>query len=143
MRMEKWILYALISMVFAGLTSVVAKFGMKDMSSDSALVVRTAVVFAFVTVNAFLFKNAFGEIRKAATRDLWLLAFSGLCTTISWVFYYRAMKEGPVSYVASIDKASIVVTLVLSFLILREPITGKILIGAALIFGGMLVLVWK
>lgn len=141
--MEKWILYALISMVFAGLTSVVAKFGMKDMSSDSALVVRTAVVFAFVTINAFLFKNAFGEIRKAATRDLWLLAFSGLCTTISWVFYYRAMKEGPVSYVASIDKASIVVTLLLSFLILREPVTGKVLLGAALILAGMLVLVWK
>lgn len=141
--MEKWIIYALISMVFAGLTSVVAKFGMKDMSSDAALVVRTAVVFALVTLNAFLFKDAFQEIRRASTKDLWLLAFSGLCTTVSWVFYYRAMKDGPVSYVASIDKASIVVTLVLSFIILREPVTTKVLIGAGLIFAGMLVLIWK
>lgn len=141
--MEKWIIYALISMAFAGLTSVVAKFGMKDMSSDSALAVRTAVVFAFVIGNAFLFKNAFNEIKKAAPRDLLLLAFSGLCTTISWVYYYRAMKEGPVSYVASIDKASIVVTLVLSFVILREPVTGRVLVGAGLILIGMLVLIWK
>ena len=141
--MEKWIIYALISMAFAGLTSVVAKFGMKDMSSDSALAVRTAVVFAFVIGNAFLFKNAFNEIKKAAPRDLLLLAFSGLCTTISWVYYYRAMKEGPVSYVASIDKASIVVTLVLSFVILREPATGRVLVGAGLILIGMLVLIWK
>ena len=141
--MEKWIIYALISMVFAGLTSVVAKFGMKDMNSDAALAVRTVVVFAFVTINAFLFKNAFTEVRKAAPRDLLFLAFSGLTTTISWIFYYRAMKEGPVSYVASIDKASIVVTLVLSFLILREPLTGKVLLGAGLILAGMLVLVWK
>ena len=79
----------------------------------------------------------------AAPRDLLLLAFSGVTTTVSWVFYYRAMKVGPVSYVASIDKASIVVTLVLSFLILREPVTGKVLIGAGLILAGMLVLVWK
>ncbi|MPR33038.1 EamA family transporter [Salmonirosea aquatica] len=141
--MEKWMVYALISMVFAGLTSVVAKFGMSNMSSDSALAVRTAVVFTLVTVNAFLFKNAFTEIRHSASRDLWLLAFSGLCTTISWVFYYRAMKEGPVSYVASIDKASIVVTLMLSFILLREPVTGKVLLGAALVFAGLLVLVWK
>jgi len=136
-------MYALISMFFAGLTSVVAKFGMKDMSSDSALAVRTAVVFAFVIGNAFLFKDAFTEIKKAASRDLLLLAFSGLCTTISWVFYYRAMKEGPVSYVASIDKASLVVTLVLSFIILREPITGRVLVGAGLLLAGMLVLIWK
>jgi len=141
--MEKWIVYALVSMVFAGLTSVVAKFGMKDMSSDAALAVRTAVVFTLVTINAFMFRNAFAEVRHAAPRDLLMLAFSGLTTTVSWVFYYRAMKVGPVSYVASIDKASIVVTLVLSFLILREPITGKVLIGAGLILAGMLVLVWK
>lgn len=141
--MEKWTLFALIAMVFAGLTSVVAKFGMENMSSDSALAIRTAVVFAFVLVNAFLFKNAFHEVKHASSRDLLLLAFSGLTTTISWVFYYRAMKEGPVSYVASIDKASIVVTLVLSFLLLREPVTGRVLVGAGLILAGMLVLVWR
>jgi bacterial/archaeal transporter family protein len=62
--MEKWVVYALISMVFAGITSVIAKFGMKDMSSDSALAVRTTVVFVFVILNAFLFKNAFTKYEK-------------------------------------------------------------------------------
>jgi transporter family protein len=74
---------------------------------------------------------------------LWLLAFLGLCITVSWVFYYRAMKDGAVSFVASIDKASVVITLVLSFLILRKLITGKVLIGAGLISIGIMVLVWR
>ncbi len=141
--MEKWIIYALVSMVFAGLTSVIAKFGMKEMNSDTALMIRTAVVFIFVVSNAFLFKNAFQEVRKAGPNDLMFLAVSGLTTTLSWIFYYRAMKLGPVSYVASIDKASIVVTILLSFVLLKEPITPKILLGAGLIVAGMLVLIWK
>lgn len=141
--MEKWVIYAMVSMLFAGLTSVIAKFGMKDMNSDTALMIRTSVVFIFVVTNAFLFKDALHEVRKAARTDLLFLAFSGLTTTLSWIFYYRAMKLGPVSYVASIDKASIVVTILLSFILLKEPVTSKILLGAGLIVAGMLVLVWK
>jgi transporter family protein len=72
-----------------------------------------------------------------------LLALSGVTTTLSWVFYYRAMKDGLVSYVASIDKASIVITLVLSFLFLKEPMSLQIIIGATLILIGMIVLIWK
>ena len=72
-----------------------------------------------------------------------LLVLSGVTTTLSWLFYYRAMKDGLVSYVAAIDKASIVITLILSFVLLKEPVTPKILVGAGLIFVGMLVLVWK
>lgn len=141
--MEKWVIYAMVSMLFAGLTSVIAKFGMKDMNSDTALMIRTSVVFIFVVTNAFLFKDALHEVRKAARTDLLFLAFSGLTTTLSWIFYYRAMKLGSVSYVASIDKASIVVTILLSFILLKEPVTSKILLGAGLIVAGMLVLVWK
>lgn len=141
--MEKWILYAIISMVFAGLTSVIAKFGMKDLNSDTALAVRTAVVFSIVIANAFLFRNAFVELQNTSTKNLMFLAISGITTSLSWIFYYRAMKEGQVSYVASIDKASIVVTLLLSFVLLKEPITAKLLAGAALILTGMLILVWK
>jgi bacterial/archaeal transporter family protein len=141
--MEKWVLYAIISMLFAGLTSVIAKFGMKDLNSDTALAVRTAVVFGIIIVNAFVFRNAYAELAQTPARNFIFLAISGLTTSLSWIFYYRAMKLGPVSYVASIDKASIVITLLLSFVILKEPITAKILMGGGLILAGMLVLVWK
>ncbi len=141
--MEKWVLYAVLAMLFAGLTSVIAKFGMKDLNSDTALAIRTAVVFSIVVVNAFVFRNAYAELAQAPARNFIFLAISGLTTSLSWIFYYRAMKEGPVSYVASIDKASIVITLLLSFVILKEPITAKILMGGGLILAGMLVLVWK
>jgi bacterial/archaeal transporter family protein len=141
--MEKWTVYALISMLFAGLTSVVAKFGMKDLSSDTALAVRTSIVFAIVAANAILFKNAFEELKHAPSKNLIFLAISGITTSVSWIFYYRAMKLGPVSYIASIDKASIVVTLALSFILLKEPMTPKMLAGAAFILTGMIILIWK
>lgn len=141
--MEKWKIFALISMLFAGLTSVIAKFGMKNLSSDVALGIRTMVVFSIVMINGFLLNNALSEIKQAPKSNLIFLAISGITTSLSWIFYYRAMKEGQVSYVASIDKASIVVTLLLSFIILKEPITTKILIGAGFILIGMMILIWK
>jgi transporter family protein len=141
--MEKWKIFALISMLFAGLTSVIAKFGMKNLSSDVALSIRTMVVFSIVMVNAFLLNNAMSEIKQAPKSNLIFLAISGITTSLSWIFYYRAMKEGQVSYVASIDKASIVVTLLLSFIILKEPMTTKVLIGAGFILIGMVILIWK
>jgi transporter family protein len=141
--MNRWIIYAIISMLFAGLTSVIAKFGMKDLSSDTALAIRTSVVFTIVIANAFILRNAFQELQQAPAKNLIYLAISGITTSFSWIFYYRAMKEGPVSYIASIDKASIVVTLLLSFLILKEPITAKILLGAGFILTGMMILIWK
>jgi bacterial/archaeal transporter family protein len=141
--MEKWKIFAIVSMLFAGLTSVIAKFGMKNLSSDVALSIRTTVVFLIVVTNAFLLNNAVTEIKQAPKSNLIFLAISGITTSLSWIFYYRAMKEGQVSYVASIDKASIVVTLLLSFIILKEPITTKLLIGAGFILIGMVILIWK
>lgn len=141
--MERWIIYAIISMLFAGLTSVITKFRMKDLSSDTALAIRTSVVFTIVITNAFIFRNAYQELQQSATKNILFLAISGITTSLSWIFYYRAMKEGQVSYVASIDKASIVVTLLLSFLILKEPITAKVLLGAGFILSGMVILIWK
>jgi transporter family protein len=75
--------------------------------------------------------------------QLALLIASGITTTLSWMFYYRAMKDGLVSYVAAIDKASIVITLLLSFVLLKEPVTPKIIAGGLFIIVGMLILVWK
>ena len=140
--MPTWILYAIISMIFAGLTSVIAKFGLKELSSDLGLFVRTCVVFLYVGINAVFF-NDFKQLANVSSKSLIFLAISGITTSLSWIFYYRAMKLGSVSYVASIDKASIIITLLLSFWLLKEPVTPKILIGGGLILAGMLVLVWK
>ena len=140
--MEKWIIYALISMVFAGLTSVIAKVGLKEISGDLGVAIRTGVVFLFVMLNAFIFSKM-NELQLMTRRSLLFLVISGLTTSLSWIFYYKAIKMGPVSYVASIDKASIVITLVLSFVFLKEPFTPKIGIGAALILAGMFVLIYK
>ena len=95
--MEKWKLYAIISMLFAGLTSVIAKFGMKNLSSDVALSIRTLVVFSIITANALLFTNAYQQIKQSPKSNLLFLAISSITTSLSWIFYYRAMKEGQVS----------------------------------------------
>ena len=118
--MERWMVYAIVSMQFAGITSVIEKFGMKNLSSDTALAIRTAVVFILVLANAFVFRKAYTELYQAPVRNYLFLIISGITTAVSWIFYYRAMKIGPVSYVASIDKASIVVKLILSFILLKH-----------------------
>ena len=129
-------------MFFAGLTSVIAKFGLKNISSDLGLAVRTTVVFGFVLLNFFIFQET-KEIQNLTTKSVIFLVVSGLTTTLSWIFYYKAIQIGEVSYVASIDKGSILITLLLSFTLLKEPVTPKIIIGGGLILIGLIVLVWK
>ena len=131
--MERWILYALVSMAFAGLTSVIAKYGMKNVSGDSALAVRTSVVFVLIWLNVFMF-NRLPQLSLLTKKDLLFLCFSGVTTTLSWIFYYRPMKEGTVSVVASIDKASIIVTLMLSFFFLKEPLTPEDFTGSGIYY---------
>lgn len=140
--MQTWILYAILSMIFAGLTSVLAKYGLQNISADFGLGIRTTIIFIIITV-INLVGAKYKEFSNLTGFQLTLLAASGITTTLSWIFYYRAMKDGLVSYVAAIDKASIIITLLLSFLLLKEPATPKILIGGLLIFVGMLVLIWK
>ena len=140
--MDRSIWYALISMVFAGVTAVIAKAGMRNVSGDVAMLVRTCLIFVLVWGNAFAFRQI-KDMALLTTRDVLFLCLSGATTFFSWLFYYRAMKIGSVSVVATIDKASIVVTLVLSFLVLREPYTWRVALGGTLILCGLLVLVWK
>jgi bacterial/archaeal transporter family protein len=140
--MQTWILYAIIAMIFAGLTSVLAKYGLQNINSDLGLGIRTTTIFFLITT-FILITGKTKDLGLLTTKQTILLICSGITTTVSWIFYYRAMKDGLVSYVAAIDKASIVITLVLSFILFKEPATPKILIGAGLIFIGMLVLVWK
>lgn len=140
--METWILYAILSMLFAGMTSVLAKYGLQNINSDLGLGIRTTTVF-FLIVTFNLATDKLKDLPLLTNKQWILLICSGITTTLSWIFYYRAMKDGLVSYVAAIDKASIIITLGLSFILLREPVTPKILIGAGLIFIGMVILVWK
>lgn len=140
--MPTWILYAIASMFFAGLTSVVAKFGLKNVPSDLALVVRTSAVFVLIWLNAIVFKHTaqFGNFTK---RDILFLCLSGATTTLSWICYYRAIKIGDVAIVAGIDKASLVITILLAFIFLNEPVTPKMLVGITLITAGTFVLMLK
>lgn len=140
--MQTWVFYAILSMIFAGLTSVLAKYGLQNISADFGLGIRTSVIFVII-----LFVNVVGakykEFTNLTTLQIVLLVASGITTSLSWIFYYRAMKDGLVSYVAAIDKASIVITIVLSFLLLKEPVTPKIIVATLLILTGLLILVWK
>lgn len=140
--METWIIYAILSMVFAGVTSILAKYGLENINADLGLGIRTTTIFFLIVIFVLATGKTEG-IELITKKQLILLIASGVTTTLSWIFYYRAMKDGLVSYVAAIDKASIVITLVLSFILLKEPMNAKIICGASLIFIGMIVLVWR
>jgi bacterial/archaeal transporter family protein len=138
--MEKWVFYALLSMVFAGFTSVIAKMGLAGISGELGLTIRTLFVSLFVLGFAAIAvpMNDYSLLNR--TNILWL-GLSALTTTLSWIFYYKALKIGDVATVALIDKGSVVVAIILAWLLLKEVITLRILIGGALIVGGLLVMV--
>jgi transporter family protein len=140
--LPNWLIYALLSAIFAALTAVFAKAGLKDVNSDLATAIRTVVIL-LITWGIVWWRGSGGGWRNL-TRYNWLfLILSAFATGLSWLFYYRALQLGKVSEVSVIDKGSIVFTIFLSFLFLGEPLTSRVLIAAAMIFGGMLVLVWK
>lgn len=135
--MEKWLIYAIISMVFAGFTSVIAKLGLKGISGDIGLAIRT--IFVFVIITGFtIFSTSANELKGISSKNIIWLSVSALTTSLSWIFYYRAIKIGEVSNVALIDKGSVLVSLLMAWLILGENITMNKGIGAALIIGGLL-----
>ncbi|MCS6981306.1 MAG: EamA family transporter [Flavobacteriales bacterium] len=130
---------ALISMFFAGFTSVIAKAGLRHVSGDTGLLVRTLFVTGFVLLNA-LWMKSHSELRSLTRTDILFLGISGLTTALSWIFYYRAIKVGQVHEVALIDKASIVVSISLSILFLGETLTWKTVAGGFLIVSGLLIM---
>ena len=141
--MEKWKLYAIAAALFAGLTSVVAKAGLKNVSADLGLAVRTVFVFVFVLLNLFAWTSpatTTAALKQASSRTYLLLALSALTTTLSWICYHRAMKDGTVAFVSLVDKGSVLVTLVLSTVLLGEPFTWRLACGAALVVVGLIIL---
>jgi bacterial/archaeal transporter family protein len=140
--MEKWVGYAFLSMVFAGFTSVIAKMGLAGISGELGLTIRTLFVSLFVLGFAAIAVPTSEYYLLNRTNMLWL-GLSALTTTLSWIFYYKALKLGDVATVALIDKGSVVVAIFLAWLLLKEAITLRILIGGTLIVGGLLVMVKK
>lgn len=135
-----WRLFAILSAVFAALTAIFAKLGMKSMDSDLATAIRTIIIL-MLAWGIVLAKGTAGSI-VALTRQNWIfLVLSGLATGGSWIFYFKAMQAGKVSQVAPVDKSSLALTLLLSAVILGEAITWKVALGAALILGGTLVII--
>ena len=137
-----WKLFAILSAVFAALTSILAKIGIKGVDSNLATAIRTVVIIILAWCIVFSTGAQHG-ITSLTKRNWIFLILSGIATGLSWVFYYKAISVGKVSQVAPIDKSSIVLTLILSFFILNEQFTVKTLISGALITAGTFVMLWK
>lgn len=135
-----WILYAVLSAVFASLTSILAKVGIENINSNLATAIRTIVVLVMAWGMVFIV-GAQKEIPHISSKNLIFLIISGVATGLSWLFYYKAIQMGPVSKVAPIDKLSIVLTMILAFIFLHEQLTIKGIIGGILITVGTFVLI--
>ncbi|EKY17609.1 EamA family transporter [Capnocytophaga sp. oral taxon 324] len=135
-----WLIYALLSAVFAALTSILAKIGIEGVNSNLATAIRTLVVVALAWVMVFLTQQDSGLAH--ISKKSWLfLILSGLATGFSWLCYYKALQMGVVSKVVAVDKISIVLTFILAVCFLHEAFTLKSLIGIVLIAIGTLVMV--
>ena len=135
-----WLIYALLSAVFAALTSILAKVGIEGVNSNLATAIRTAVVLAMAWGMVFL-TGAQQSLSQIGKKSWWFLVLSGLATGASWLCYYRALQLGDASKVVPVDKLSVVLTLVLAFVFLHEQFTAKSLVGCILIGAGTLVMV--
>ena len=137
-----WKDYALLSALFAALTAVFAKIGVKDINSDLATAIRTSVIL-FITWGIVLVGNHTAEVKGISGHTWIFLVLSGAATGLSWMFYFKALQVGDVSRVAPIDKLSVVITICLSFLFLKEPVSLRVIIGALLITSGSIVMLIK
>ena len=135
-----WLLFAILSAVFAALTSILAKIGIEDVNSNLATAIRTVVVVALSWGMVFI-THAQSGLSEISRKSWIFLILSGVATGLSWLCYYRAIQIGEVSKVVPIDKLSVVITLVLSFIFLHEEFNTKSAVGCVLIAAGTLLLV--
>ena len=134
-----WIITAILSAVFAGLTSILAKCGIKKTDSTVATAIRTVVVLAFSWVMVFVVGSQ-GQLTSIGGKTLLFLILSGISTGASWLCYYRALQTGPASVVVPIDKLSILVTILFSWIVFHERLTKKTAFGVCLITIGTVLL---
>lgn len=135
-----WFVFALLSAVFAALTSILAKVGIEGVNSNLATAIRTMVVVVMAWGMVFLTHTQSG-ISEISQKSWLFLILSGAATGASWLCYYRALQIGEASKVVPIDKLSVVITLVLAFVFLHEKFTPKSLLGCILIGAGTLIMV--
>jgi transporter family protein len=134
-----WLIAAFLSALFAALTSILAKIGVKSVSSNLATAIRTVVILFFAW-GIVIFQGGLKEIGEISKNSFLFLILSGLATGLSWLFYFYALKVGDASKVVPIDKLSLVLTIILAGLILKEKITAPILIGSILMTTGALII---
>jgi transporter family protein len=137
-----WMFYALLSAFFAAVTEILAKIGVKDVNSNLATAIRTIVILIFSWGIVF-FRQTQKELGQISKFSLVFLVLSGITTGLSWIFYFRALQVGEASKVAPIDKLSLVMTIVLAFLILKEKITLLSGLGMALMTVGAVLIALK
>lgn len=135
-----WFVFAILSAVFAALTSILAKVGIEGVNSNLASAIRTLVVVLMAWLMVFI-TNAQGCLSSISKKSWLFLILSGLATCASWLCYYKALQMGEASKVVPIDKLSVVITLILAFLFLHEQFTIKSIIGCILIGAGTLLMV--
>ncbi|MFD2288239.1 EamA family transporter [Pedobacter petrophilus] len=134
-----WKCYAILSAFFAAATAILAKAGIKGVSGNLATAIRTVVIL-FIAWGIVLASGEISELKTLSKNNLIFLALSGVATGLSWIFYFKALETGNVSKVAPIDKLSVAIAMGLAFLILKEPIETKTLIGGLMIVGGSVVI---
>lgn len=134
-----WKLYAVLSAVFAALTAILAKIGIKNVSPTLATGIRTIVIL-LLAWGIVIGSGQLKEIKHLSRSNVTFLVLSGLATGLSWLFYFKALATGPASKVAPIDKLSVALTIGLAFIILKEPLSPQVIIGGLLIVAGSVLL---
>ena len=137
---SRWLLYAILSTIFASLTSILAKIGISNIESNLGTAVRTIVVLIMAWLIVFA-TGKYREISKIDKKSFIFICLSGITTGLSWLCYYRALQDGQASIVVPIDKLSILVTIAFSFFFLKERMTKKAVVGLVLIVTGTLLLI--
>lgn len=137
---DSWVIYAILSAVFAALTSILAKIGISDINSSLATAIRTIVVLIMAWGIVFM-TGAQSGIQDTTAKSWIFLVLSGIATGLSWLFYYKALQLGDASKVVPIDKFSVVISMILAFVILKEDLTFKTVMGGILITAGTFVMI--
>lgn len=136
---KSWLLYAVLSAVFASLTAILGKVGIEGINSNLGTAIRTTVVLAMAWLMVFI-QGKLDKVSQIEKGELGYISVSGLATGASWLCYYRALQEGPASVVVPIDKLSMLVTIVFSWIVFHEKLTAKAAVGGVMITAGTILL---
>jgi len=137
-----WFIYAFLSAVFAALTSILAKIGIEGISSNLATAIRTAVVLVMAWIIVFITRTQ-SQIISISKKSWIFLILSGIATGLSWLCYYKALQIGDASKVVPVDKFSVVITMILAFIVLRETPTAKTILGGIFITIGTFIMIFR